>query len=173
MGSDSRSGCWKLHAHGPPCPYRAPNSRHERTLKNVENLSLQVRSLDKLSLTYFGFSLLYNAQCSALLKSPTENAPTKTSVRYPAPTCQPNVFHANKLPTPSLITRFSSTLRPILFFQPNPHPPPASSPPLSTRLIPRLSPLDIVQYLRSIKDCIALSSLLAQHLTLTAIMDYK
>jgi hypothetical protein len=36
--------------------------------------------------------------------------------------------------------------------------------PLSTRLVPRLPPLDIIQYLRSIKECIASSLLLAHHL---------
>jgi hypothetical protein len=38
--------------------------------------------------------------------------------------------------------------------------------PLSTRLIPRLPHLNIIQYLRSIKDCIASSCLSAQHLNL-------
>lgn len=36
--------------------------------------------------------------------------------------------------------------------------------PLSTRLVPRLPPLDIIQYLRSIKECIASSLLLAHYL---------
>ncbi len=65
-----------------------------------------------------------------------------------------------KLPTPTAFSLYASFVR----LNQIPISRPSHPLPLSTRLIPRLPHLNILQYLRSIEDCIALSCLSAQHL---------
>jgi hypothetical protein len=72
------------------------------------------------------------------------------------PTCPTS----RKLPAPTTLSLYASFVR----LNPIPTSRPSHPLPLSTRLIPWLPHLNILQYLRSIKDCIALSCLSAQHL---------
>jgi hypothetical protein len=110
---------------------------------------------DALSLMCFDSSLLYNAQYV-----PASRSPIETRVRLTLPHHNPTCPTSIKFPTPTTLSPYASFVR----LNPIPISRPSHPLPLSTRLVPRLPHLHIIQYLRSIKDCIALSCLSAQHL---------
>jgi hypothetical protein len=169
----SREYRWQLVGCKHPFPPRS--SAHD--LSRSRESQLDLRFLIREYLSPYSSLGVFSLMCFKL--------PIVHSVRHAVATFEPSrrfkllsrdAFHnlshhlpniLSKLLTPSLIPHTISSPPHLLSLIPQ-SPVPVSRPshrlPLSTGLVPRLSPLDIIQYLRSIKECIASGLLLAPHL---------